>query len=159
MKRLTVREIDLLDLARCPDCGRLALTEGPCAGLSMNVYCDNCGAGFNIIPGLKGFFGKERIVESQRAIEPVVVVWDELPLKPIEPVAVVKDKCVLPRFLRWPISIVTTILKRQPFKSWPVRLVFAWYDLWIGAYWDRKQHRLFILPFPCIGIVIQFKHE
>jgi hypothetical protein len=34
--------------------------------------------------------------------------------------------------------------------------LFAWYDLWIGAFWDRKSHKLYILPVPCIGIVITF---
>ena len=34
--------------------------------------------------------------------------------------------------------------------------IFAWYDLWIGAYWDRKAHRLYVLPLPCIGFVISF---
>jgi hypothetical protein len=42
-------------------------------------------------------------------------------------------------------------------KSWSVNLIFAWYDLWIGAYWDKKQRRLYILPIPCVGVVIQFK--
>jgi hypothetical protein len=37
-----------------------------------------------------------------------------------------------------------------------LHLVFAWYDLWVGAYWDRHRRRLYILPLPCIGIYIQF---
>jgi hypothetical protein len=37
-----------------------------------------------------------------------------------------------------------------------VRPLFAWYDLWVGAYWDRKGRRLYILPLPCIGVVIEF---
>lgn len=37
-----------------------------------------------------------------------------------------------------------------------VSLVFAWYDLWVGAFWDRKSRKLYILPLPCIGIVVQF---
>lgn len=32
--------------------------------------------------------------------------------------------------------------------------IFAWYDLWIGAYWDRQTKRLFIFPIPCFGLVI-----
>lgn len=37
--------------------------------------------------------------------------------------------------------------------------VVAWYDFWIGAYWDRKGRRLYILPFPMIGVVIQLKRK
>ena len=32
--------------------------------------------------------------------------------------------------------------------------VFTWYDMWVGAYWDRKSKKLYILPLPCIGIVV-----
>jgi hypothetical protein len=38
-----------------------------------------------------------------------------------------------------------------------VQFFFAWYDAWIGIYWDRKKKALYILPLPCIGIVIQFR--
>lgn len=37
-----------------------------------------------------------------------------------------------------------------------VRLIFAWYDLWVGAYWDRRSRQLYILPLPCAGIVLDF---
>jgi hypothetical protein len=38
-----------------------------------------------------------------------------------------------------------------------VRLLFEPCDLWIGAYWDRKRRRLYLLPVPCFGLVLQFK--
>ncbi len=34
--------------------------------------------------------------------------------------------------------------------------LFAWYDFWIGAFWDRKARKLYLLPIPCVGVVIQF---
>lgn len=40
--------------------------------------------------------------------------------------------------------------------GWAVRGIMAWYDCWIGAYWDRAERRLYLLPLPCLGIVIQF---
>ena len=36
-----------------------------------------------------------------------------------------------------------------------VRVHFAWYDWWIGAFWDRKKRQLYIM-IPFIGIMIQF---
>ena len=37
-----------------------------------------------------------------------------------------------------------------------VKFVLAWYDLWIGAYLDRSNRRLYILPLPCVGIMFDF---
>ena len=37
-----------------------------------------------------------------------------------------------------------------------IRPLFAWYDLWIGAFWDSRKRRLYILPLPCVGIVVEF---
>lgn len=34
--------------------------------------------------------------------------------------------------------------------------IFAWYDLWVGAYWDKANKRLYVLPMPCFGVVIDF---
>jgi hypothetical protein len=44
-------------------------------------------------------------------------------------------------------------------KSWyavTIKPLFAWYDLWVGAFWDAPTRRLYILPVPCIGVVLQF---
>lgn len=37
-----------------------------------------------------------------------------------------------------------------------IKFIFAWYDLWIGIYWDRKKRDLYILLIPCFGIVLKF---
>ena len=37
-----------------------------------------------------------------------------------------------------------------------VCIVVAWYDFWIGAYYDRKLHRVFMFPIPCVGICVDF---
>lgn len=37
-----------------------------------------------------------------------------------------------------------------------IKPLFAWYDLWVGAFGDRKQRKLYILPLPMLGVVITF---
>ena len=40
-----------------------------------------------------------------------------------------------------------------------IRPIFAWYDIWIGAYWDRARRRLYLFPVPMLGVVLDFgKH-
>lgn len=36
-----------------------------------------------------------------------------------------------------------------------IRPIFAWYDFWIGGFWDRKKRRLYLMV-PFVGVVIQF---
>jgi hypothetical protein len=40
-----------------------------------------------------------------------------------------------------------------------IRPLFAWYDLWIGAFWDRKARKLYVLPLPCIGFVVHIPEK
>jgi hypothetical protein len=35
-----------------------------------------------------------------------------------------------------------------------IKPLFAWYDLWVGAYWDRKRRVLYLFPLPMIGVSI-----
>lgn len=37
-----------------------------------------------------------------------------------------------------------------------MRIKFAWYDIWVGAFWDRKQRILYICPLPMLLIEIRF---
>lgn len=37
--------------------------------------------------------------------------------------------------------------------------IFAWYDLWVGLFWDRKKRWLYILPIPCIGVIVKFPNR
>ncbi len=34
--------------------------------------------------------------------------------------------------------------------------IWAWYDLWVGAYYDRKQRRLYVLPLPTLGFWVEW---
>jgi hypothetical protein len=35
-----------------------------------------------------------------------------------------------------------------------IRIFFAWYDMWIGAYYDRMLRELYICPIPMVCIHI-----
>jgi hypothetical protein len=37
-----------------------------------------------------------------------------------------------------------------------IRPLVKWYDLWVGVFWDRKARKLYVLPLPCVGVVISF---
>ena len=37
-----------------------------------------------------------------------------------------------------------------------IRPIFAWYDFWIGGFYDQKNRRLYLMV-PCVGIVIQLR--
>jgi len=34
-------------------------------------------------------------------------------------------------------------------------IIVAWYDIWVGFYWDREKRRLYYFPVPCLGLFIQ----
>jgi len=40
-----------------------------------------------------------------------------------------------------------------------LELIFAWYDIWIGAFWDSKKRYLYIFPIPMFGIILKFKSK
>lgn len=37
-----------------------------------------------------------------------------------------------------------------------VRLIFAWYDFWVGAYWDSTARALYVMV-PMVGVRVQFR--
>jgi hypothetical protein len=37
-----------------------------------------------------------------------------------------------------------------------VKLRWRWYDLWVGAYWDRKERALYVCPLPTVVIEVCF---
>lgn len=41
-------------------------------------------------------------------------------------------------------------------KDMRVKLIFAWYDLWIGVFIDKSKRKIYIFPIPMFGIVITY---
>ena len=46
-----------------------------------------------------------------------------------------------------------TLIKRKRFE---IGIIAAWYDGWVGYYWDKKNTTLYLLPLPMLGVVIRF---
>ncbi len=39
-----------------------------------------------------------------------------------------------------------------------IKPIFAWYDMWIGAYWD-SDGSLYVFPIPMFGLRLMFHHR
>jgi hypothetical protein len=37
-----------------------------------------------------------------------------------------------------------------------VRVFFAWYDLWVGAFYERKARILYVCPLPCVVVRVSW---
>ena len=37
-----------------------------------------------------------------------------------------------------------------------IGVVAAWYDFWVGLYWNGSKRRLYVLPIPCLGFYVDF---
>jgi len=40
-----------------------------------------------------------------------------------------------------------------------IKPIFAWYDLWVGFYWDKERRVLYFFPLPTIGFKINFSQH
>lgn len=36
-----------------------------------------------------------------------------------------------------------------------ITLFFAWYDCWVGAFYDQKKRTLYLCPLPCVVMKIK----
>ncbi len=36
------------------------------------------------------------------------------------------------------------------------KLIFKWFDFWVGFYWDKKNNYLYFFPIPMFGVVFKF---
>lgn len=36
-----------------------------------------------------------------------------------------------------------------------ISLFFAWYDFWIGLFYDTRKHILYVCPLPCVVFKIE----
>jgi hypothetical protein len=41
-------------------------------------------------------------------------------------------------------------------KLMKVKLLFAWYDLWVGLFIDKAKGKIYVFPIPMLGLVITY---
>jgi len=39
-----------------------------------------------------------------------------------------------------------------------VKIIFRWFDLWVGLFIDAKKKTLYVFPLPMLGLMVQFGH-
>ncbi len=39
-----------------------------------------------------------------------------------------------------------------------IKFIFAWYDFWIGLFYDQTKHKLYFFPIPMFGLVIDLSN-
>jgi hypothetical protein len=52
-------------------------------------------------------------------------------------------------------DLATAMGERRLGKPFGVHPMFAWYDLWVGAYWDRQGRCLYVMLLPTLGFRVQ----
>ena len=35
-------------------------------------------------------------------------------------------------------------------------VLFCWFDLWVGLFVDQPNNRLYLLPLPCLGFMVEW---
>ncbi len=48
---------------------------------------------------------------------------------------------------------------KKEYTKFKVGFLFAWYDVWVGFFWDSGKRWLYILPIPCCGIILKLPKE
>lgn len=38
-----------------------------------------------------------------------------------------------------------------------IKLIFKWFDFWVGFFWDEQKGMLYFFPIPMFGIVFKFR--
>ena len=58
---------------------------------------------------------------------------------------------------RWVLPKPAPVPTKLPAKRLHIGFSFKWFDLWVGAFIDTKQHAVYICPLPCCVFKLTFE--
>lgn len=65
-----------------------------------------------------------------------------------------KDGRIVREIMTINVSTGELSVRKPRFKIVPI---FAWYDFWVGAFWDNKKKFLYVFPAPMLGFRIGYQ--
>jgi hypothetical protein len=88
----------------------------------------------------------------------LINIWDRLVafvMEVLSAVMIHTARLLTAVLLAWEKLSTTLRLWHVLMKGFKISLFFAWYDAWVGMFYDRKKKVLYVCPLPCCVLKIE----